>query len=116
MEQRSHKLSIAVATILLAAGSGVQAEESAAPDTSAWACKKCTFAQGYTSDAELGAGGLDDSSAKFGDYTGLDEDGAESTADEEVRNQRHRPSAEYERQHQIGAGEAAGEEPAHRQE
>jgi MtrB/PioB family decaheme-associated outer membrane protein len=76
MEQRSHKLSIAVAAILLAAGSGVQAEESAAPDTSAWACKKCTFAQGYTADAELGVGGLDDSSAKFGDYTGLDEDGA----------------------------------------
>jgi MtrB/PioB family decaheme-associated outer membrane protein len=53
----------------------VQAEETAAPDTSAWACKKCTFAKGYTADAELGAGWLDDSSAKFGDYTGLDEDG-----------------------------------------
>ena len=76
MEQRSHKLSIAVATVLLAASSGVQAEESAAPDTSAWACKKCTFATGYTSEAELGVGGLDDSSAKFGDYTGLEEDGA----------------------------------------
>jgi len=76
MEQRSHKLSIAVATILLAASSGVQAEETAAPDTSAWACKKCTFAQGYTAAAELGAGWLDDASAKFGDYTGLDQDGA----------------------------------------
>ena len=83
MEQRSHKLSIAVATILLAAGSGVQAEESAAPDTSAWACKKCTFAQGYTSEAELGAGWLDDSSAKFGDYTGLDEDGVYVVANAE---------------------------------
>jgi MtrB/PioB family decaheme-associated outer membrane protein len=76
MEQRSHKLSIAVATILLAAASGVQAEESVAPDTSAWACKKCTFGQGYTATAELGVGSLDESSAKFGDYTGLDEDGA----------------------------------------
>ena len=56
MEQRSHKLSIAVATVLLAAGSGVQAEEAAAPDTSAWACKKCTFAQGYTSEAETRRG------------------------------------------------------------
>ncbi len=83
MEQRSHKLSIAVATILLAAGSGVQAEESAAPDTSAWACKKCTFAQGYTSEAEIGAGWLDDSSAKFGDYTGLDEDGVYVVANAE---------------------------------
>jgi MtrB/PioB family decaheme-associated outer membrane protein len=76
MEQRSHKLSIAVATVLLAAASGVQAEESAPPDTSAWACKKCTFGQGYAATAELGVGSLDESSAKFGDYTGLDEDGA----------------------------------------
>ena len=75
MEQRSHKLSIAVATVLLAAVPGAQAEESTAPDTSAWACKKCTFDQGYRSEAELGAGWLDDSSAKFGDYTGLDQDG-----------------------------------------
>ena len=85
MEQRSHKLSIAVATILLAAGSGVQAEESAAPDTSAWACKKCTFAQGYTSEAEIGAGWLDDSSAKFGDYTGLDEERVSVVANAEGR-------------------------------
>ena len=83
MEQRSHKLSIAVATILLVASSGVQAEETAAPDTSAWACKKCTFATGYTSTAELGVGGLDDSSAKFGDYTGLDQDGAYVVANAE---------------------------------
>jgi MtrB/PioB family decaheme-associated outer membrane protein len=75
MEQRSQKLSLAIATLLLAAASGVSAEEVAAPDTSAWACSKCTFAKGYTSEAELGAGWLDDSSAKFGDATGLDEDG-----------------------------------------
>ncbi len=56
MEQRSHKLSIAVATILLAASSATPAEETAAPDTSAWACKKCTFAQGYTSDSRTRRG------------------------------------------------------------
>jgi len=75
MEQRSHKLILAVAAILLGAGSGVRAEETPAPDTSAWACSKCTFATGYASSAELGAGYLDESSAKFGDATGLDEDG-----------------------------------------
>ncbi len=75
MEQRSHKLILAVAAILLGAGSGVRAEETPAPDTSAWACSKCTFAKGYASSAELGAGYLDESSAKFGDATGLDEDG-----------------------------------------
>ena len=83
MEQRSHKLSIAVAAVLLAALSGARAEETPAPDTSAWACSKCTFAKGYTSDAELGAGWLDDSSAKFGDYTGLDEDGVYVVANAE---------------------------------
>jgi MtrB/PioB family decaheme-associated outer membrane protein len=76
MEQRSQKLSLAVAAVLLVAGSGVGADESPVPDTSAWACSKCTFDKGYRSDAEIGAGYLDESSAKFGDYTGLDEDGA----------------------------------------
>ena len=43
----------------------------------AWACKKCTFAKGYDGlEAEIGARlGSMTSSAKFGDYTGLDEDG-----------------------------------------
>ena len=44
--------------------SGASAEEVAAPDTSAWACSKCTFAKGYTSDAELGAGW----EAKFAEF------------------------------------------------
>ncbi|MCX7054982.1 MAG: MtrB/PioB family outer membrane beta-barrel protein, partial [Proteobacteria bacterium] len=83
MEQRNHKLSIAVAAVLLAASSGVQAEESPAPDTSAWACSKCTFANGHRSDVEIGAGYLDDSSAKFGDYTGLDQDGGYVVANAE---------------------------------
>ena len=34
------------------------------------------FEDGYAAEAELGAGYLDDPSAKFGDYTGLDDDGA----------------------------------------
>jgi MtrB/PioB family decaheme-associated outer membrane protein len=83
MEQRSQRLSIAVAAVLLAASSATPAEETAAPDTSAWACSKCQFAQGYRGDAEIGAGWLDDSSAKFGDYTGLDEDGVYVVADAE---------------------------------
>jgi MtrB/PioB family decaheme-associated outer membrane protein len=75
MEQRSQKLTLAIAALLLVAASGARAEETPAPDTSAWACSKCTFAKGYSSAAEFGAGWLDDSSAKFGDATGLDEDG-----------------------------------------
>jgi MtrB/PioB family decaheme-associated outer membrane protein len=87
MEKRSQVLSVAVATILLAASVAARAEDApaaaaapaaapAAPDTSTWKCSKCPFPTGYTSEAQLGAGYVDDSSAKFGDYTGLDEDGA----------------------------------------
>jgi MtrB/PioB family decaheme-associated outer membrane protein len=94
MEQRSSQiLSAAVVTVLLTAAGATSAQEAAqtaapaattpppatatpAPDTSAWACSKCPFPKGYTSTAEIGGGYLDDASAKFGDYTGLDDDGA----------------------------------------
>jgi MtrB/PioB family decaheme-associated outer membrane protein len=84
MEQRSLKLSLAVASILLGVGPAVQAQEAPgpaaqapeAPDPAAWVCSKCPFEKGYVSEAELGGGYVSDASAKFGDYTGLDEDGA----------------------------------------
>ena len=73
MENRSLLLSIAVASVLAAAGAAYA--QDAAPDTSEWTCSKCPFDKGYRSAVEVGAGYVDDSSAKFGDYTGLDEDG-----------------------------------------
>ena len=76
MEQRSQKLMTAVAAVLLTASASVRAEDPAPPDTANWKCSKCVFADGYAAEAELGAGYLDDASAKFGDYTGLDDDGA----------------------------------------
>jgi MtrB/PioB family decaheme-associated outer membrane protein len=76
MEQRSQKLMTAVAAVLLTASASVRAEEPAPPDLANWKCSKCEFQQGYAAEAELGAGYLDDPSAKFGDYTGLDDDGA----------------------------------------
>jgi MtrB/PioB family decaheme-associated outer membrane protein len=77
MNKRSTTLSLAVASVLLAAGAA-QAQEASTPppDPSTWACSKCPFPKGYEASAELGGGYLSDSSAKFGDYTGLDEDGA----------------------------------------
>ena len=83
MNKRSTTLSFAVATVLLAAGAA-QAQEApaapaasaAAPDPSSWTCSKCPFEKGYQASAEAGAGYVSDSSAKFGDYTGLDKDGA----------------------------------------
>jgi MtrB/PioB family decaheme-associated outer membrane protein len=99
MEHRSRKISLAVAAALLAAAAPHAQEaaapapapaaaapaETPAPDTSAWACSKCPFDKGYTSTAELGAGYVDEASAKFGDYTGLDEDGAYLVAGAEGR-------------------------------
>jgi MtrB/PioB family decaheme-associated outer membrane protein len=78
MNKRSTTLSLAVASVLLAAGAA-QAQEAAAPaspDPSTWVCKKCPFPTGYDGSAELGAGYLSDDSAAFGDGTGLDEKGA----------------------------------------
>ncbi len=82
MTNRSLLLSIAVASCLYAAAAAA-AEEPAAPDTSRWSCSKCHFESGYQSDAELGGGYLDDSSAKFGDYTGLDDKGGYVVANAE---------------------------------
>jgi MtrB/PioB family decaheme-associated outer membrane protein len=81
MTNRSLLLSLAVASCLYAAAAA--AEEPAAPDTSGWTCSKCAFETGYQSDVELGGGYLDDTSAKFGDYTGLDDKGGYVVADAE---------------------------------
>lgn len=45
-------------------------------DTSAWQCQFCTYASGWFGSLEIGPGYVSDSSLKFGDYRGLDEDGA----------------------------------------
>ena len=84
METRSFLLTLAVASILSAAGTA-SAQEAAAPDTSAWTCSKCPFDRGYRSEVELGAAHVDDDSAKFGDYTGLDEKGGYVIASAEGR-------------------------------
>ncbi|MFO1408149.1 MAG: MtrB/PioB family decaheme-associated outer membrane protein [Steroidobacteraceae bacterium] len=81
MTNRSLLITIAVAACLHAAAA--RADEAAAPDTSGWTCSKCPFTKGYEADVELGGGYLDDSSAKFGDYTGLDEKGGYVVADAE---------------------------------
>ena len=50
----------------------------AAPDTSQWKCETCPFEEKKTNSATLdvGVGGVSDDSRKFGDYTGLDRQGA----------------------------------------
>ena len=84
METRSFLLTLAVASILSAAGTA-SAQQAAAPDTSAWTCSKCPFDRGYRSEVEVGAAHVDEDSAKFGDYTGLDEKGGYVIANAEGR-------------------------------
>ena len=84
METPSLLLTLAVASVLSAAGSAL-AETPVAPDTSEWTCSKCPFDRGYRSAVELGAAYVDDDSAKFGDYTGLDEKGGYIVAGAEGR-------------------------------
>lgn len=75
MNNRSFLVTLAVTAVLSAAGAAAAAAQAAAPDTSEWTCSKCPFDRGYRSEVELGGAYVDEDSAKFGDYTGLDEKG-----------------------------------------
>lgn len=57
--------------VLSAAGSA-----AAAVDTSDWKCETCPYPKGTTGTVEVGVGAVSQASAKFGDYTGLQRDGA----------------------------------------
>ncbi len=63
---------LALAIALVLAGSDAQAAQL---DTSTWKCAKCEFPQGAEGTVELGGYSVSDTSARFGDYTGLDEEG-----------------------------------------
>ena len=80
MHTRSLLLSLAVASCLATAA---DAAEPAPANTGEWTCSKCPFPKGYQADATLGGGYLDESSAKFGRYTGLDDKGGYVVADAE---------------------------------
>jgi MtrB/PioB family decaheme-associated outer membrane protein len=54
-------------------------------DTSEWACESCPFESGYRADYELGAIYVDDDSARFGNATGLDEEGTYADVNGEGR-------------------------------
>jgi len=50
-------------------------------DTSDWACESCPFEQGYRAEIDAGATNVSDEAARFGNYTGYDEDGAYADVD-----------------------------------
>ena len=45
-------------------------------DTSQWKCESCPFPKGTTGRVDVGVGSVSDDEPRFGDYTGLDRDGA----------------------------------------
>jgi MtrB/PioB family decaheme-associated outer membrane protein len=45
-------------------------------DTSRWECEYCIVESGFSGGAELGVGDVSDDSFKFGEYNGLEDDGA----------------------------------------
>jgi MtrB/PioB family decaheme-associated outer membrane protein len=45
-------------------------------DTSRWECEYCEYPEGYTGELDLGVGTVSDDSFKFGEYNGLNEEGA----------------------------------------
>jgi MtrB/PioB family decaheme-associated outer membrane protein len=47
-----------------------------AVDTSEWECEYCEYPEGYTGELELGVGAVSDDAFKFGEYNGLNEEGA----------------------------------------
>jgi len=61
------------------------ASQEAEVDLAKWPCKFCEFEEGFSAKPNLGIGYVSEDSAKFGEYTGLDEKGAYLVADGEAR-------------------------------
>jgi MtrB/PioB family decaheme-associated outer membrane protein len=73
------RLAALALSTLLAGGAAAQdapaPEAAAGPDTSGWACRFCAFEDGWTGWLEPRVGGISDDSYRFGDFTGLHEQG-----------------------------------------
>ena len=53
----------------------VPAVAAAEVDTSEWACEYCPFDEGYRAKISAGATNVSDDAARFGNFTGYDEEG-----------------------------------------
>jgi MtrB/PioB family decaheme-associated outer membrane protein len=72
-------LSVSIALLGLAGGASAQV------DTSEWKCELCPFEAGYDADYEVGALYVSDDAYRFGNATGLGEEGAKAALDGEGR-------------------------------
>lgn len=67
---------------LVAPGHDVRADEPVtAVDTSRWNCNFCLYPWGWHGSLDVGPGNVSDSSPKFGDYRGLEEEGGFGSID-----------------------------------
>ena len=69
------RLLLALALLALGAPAASAQEGGATPDFSAWPCRFCTIESGTSGWLEPRAGYVSESSFRFGDYTGLDDEG-----------------------------------------
>ncbi len=76
-------LQVTVLSVMLLAVAG--ADEHTDVDTSNWRCKFCEFEKGFSGHVEIGAGYLSDDAFKFGEYTGLVDEGGFAIASGEAR-------------------------------
>src|SRR5574340_1295474 len=68
-------------SLLLLGALGALSAGAAEVDTSAWKCESCPFEKDGTSGSvEAGVRGVSDASQRFGNYTGLNEQGASIAA------------------------------------
>jgi MtrB/PioB family decaheme-associated outer membrane protein len=67
---------LAILHLPLAAAQDTEAPAINAPDISQWVCEYCAFEEGWRGDIELGLGNVAEDSFKFGEYNGLNEEGA----------------------------------------
>jgi len=81
--QLNRHMALLLAAVLLPAMRAAADEPEV--DTSKWPCKFCEFEEGFSFRPDLGVGYVSDASAKFGEYNGLDEDGAYVVADADAR-------------------------------
>ncbi len=75
---------LSAASVVVGAEKG-DAGSALAVDTSKWACKFCEFETGHSGYVDAGVGYLSDDSFKFGEYTGLTDEGAYLIGDARYR-------------------------------
>jgi MtrB/PioB family decaheme-associated outer membrane protein len=68
-----------------AAADSAPGADKTGPDFSEWKCETCKFEEGTSGSVNVGVGSVSDTSAKFGEYNGLDQKGGYFIGDADVR-------------------------------